>query len=87
MCLAFFVLVVAAVLKNAFAAVLMAASQSARKGKGFHMKNSLKTVGITLIASLFEVVVGLGASLLASAALALGPSDALRSAKSASVQK
>lgn len=75
LCLAFFGLVVAAVFRNAFAAVLTAGSHPARKEEGEHMnKNSWKAVGVLFFASLFEVVVGLGASLLASAALALCPS-------------
>ena len=78
LCLAFFGLVVTAVFRNAFAAVLTAASHPARKEEGEHMnKNSCKSVGVLFFASLFEVLVGLGASLLASATLALCPSLAI----------
>jgi hypothetical protein len=66
LCLAFLVLVVVSVLKNALLSMHSSASPAVRKEEGGHMKNSLIKL---FFASVSDVSLGLGTSLLASAAL------------------
>lgn len=69
LCLAFLVLVVPSVLKNALLSMHLTASQAVGKEKGGHMKYSLKSYFKLFIASVSDVSLGLGTSILASAAL------------------
>jgi hypothetical protein len=70
LCLAFFGLVVVGVLKNAPLLMHSTDSRSVRKEEGVHMKNSLRSYAMSFVVSVSEVILGLGTSLLASAALA-----------------
>jgi hypothetical protein len=72
LCLAFLVLVGICIVKNALLMMLTPASQASRKEKGGHMKTVLSSKVKTFFASFFEVTLGLGTSILASAALTLG---------------
>lgn len=72
LCLAFFVLVVLGVVKSALLSMLTSDSRSGRKEEGEHMKHSFCGTATGLLASVSEVVLGLGTSLLASAALTSG---------------
>lgn len=72
LCLAFFVLVVVSVVKNALLSMLTSASQAGGKEEGEHMKHSFRGYATKFFASVSEVILGLGTSLLASAALTSG---------------
>jgi hypothetical protein len=72
LCLAFLVLVAICILKNAILSMLTPDSQTGRKEKGGHMKTARYSKVKKFFASFFEVTLGLGTSILASAALTLG---------------